>query len=129
MGELTQHHEHHLSKYFVIIGLIVFFGYVKKLHHAVFLMLSGPCIYIAHGIKSIVSQFLVSLPQNTGINFYGFLLPVILVYYVFVGHQTGKILNERGSLRFIILLVFWGFLIYVHYLAYKNLQLYFVPLK
>lgn len=129
MAQLSHHHEHHLSKYFVVIGLIVFFGYVKKLHHTAFLILSGPCIYIAHGSKAIVSKFLISLPENTSLNFYGFLLPVMLVYYVFAGHQTGKILNERGPLRVVILLIFWGFLAYIHYLAYQNLQLYFVPLK
>jgi hypothetical protein len=44
-----------------------------------------------------------------------------------IGFQLKQLWNERGSIRFVSLGALILFLLYMHYIAWKNLSLYFIP--
>jgi len=114
----------HLIRYFAAIGLLTFFAYIKSWNDDFFLIFLGPCLYLAHGLKSVLSSVLGSLPSSRTFNHYGLLLPISLVYSCLIGFQMKQLWNERGKARFISLFALVLFLIYIHYLAWKNLSEY-----
>lgn len=117
----------HLIRYFFFIGVIAFVGYIKDFQQDVFLALSAPCIYIAHSLYTLITSQLIALPNTEGVKYFAFLLPVSLLYFSFIGFQLKQLWNERGILRGIILAVFIGFVLYIHFIAYQKLSGYLTP--
>jgi hypothetical protein len=115
---------HHLIRYFLVFAVIAFIGYTKQLNDGLFLIITGPCLYIAYHLKSFFTQNLIALNNTEAVNYYFFLFPVCLVYFGFIGFQMKQLWNERGKIRFIIMTAFISFLIYIHILAAKNLSVY-----
>jgi hypothetical protein len=118
---------HHLIRYFIVFATITFIGYIKQLNDDIFLFLIGPPLYIAHTLKSLISENIVSLPNTDVVNDFFFLLPVCLIYFGFIGFQLKQLWNERGKIRFVILLSFIIFIVYVHMSAAKALAIYLAP--
>ena len=115
---------HHLIRYFIILGLIVFVGFIKHLQPQGFLFLVGPCLFLAYAIKGFVDHNLTALPSSGMVQFFFFLLPLTLIYYGFIGFQLKQLWNERGKLRIAILCVFILFIVYVHITSFKTLSAY-----
>ena len=115
---------HHLIRYFFVFATVIFIGYIKQFQDDVFLFLIGPPLYAAHTVKSLISDNLLSLPNTNLVNDYFFLLPICLIYFGFIGFQLKQVWNERGKIRFVILISFIIFIAYVHMTAAKTLALY-----
>lgn len=112
----------HLVRYFFFLGVISFVGYIKNFQQDIFLALCAPCIFIAHSIYSLIDTQLFSLPKTESVKYFGFLLPVCLIYYSFIGFQLKQLWNERGIVRWIILIIFIGFILYIQFIAYQKLS-------
>ena len=116
---------HHLIRYFLALGAASFFAYLKQTEADWPFLLVGPPLYLAHGLKKLISSQIFALPSSNAINQYGFLLPITMLYFGVIGFQLKQLWNERGIIRTISLVVFVGFLAYIHYVAWKNLTTYF----
>ncbi len=114
---------HHLIRYFVLVGIVVFVGYVKQLNDKIFLLFMAPPIYLAHGLKKIISGT-IALPSSQTVNIYFFLMPVTILYFGLIGFQLKQLWNERGTVKIGILILFVGFLGYIHYASWKNVLSY-----
>lgn len=115
---------HHLIRYFIVLAAITFVGYIKQLNDNIFLFLMGPILYLAHALKSFISSNITSLPSTDLVNDYFFILPICLIYFGLIGFQLKQLWNERGKIRFVILVVFAAFIIYIHLNASKALAVY-----
>ena len=113
---------HHLIRYFFFLGVFSFVGYTQHFQDTIFLILTGPTLYIAYTLKSFISPKILKLPKSDMINYYGFLLPICIFYYSFIGFQLKQLVNERGKIKWLILVVFVGFLLYVHFVAFQKLS-------
>lgn len=115
---------HHLIRYFIFLAIAAFAGYVREINTDIFLIFVGPCIYLAHKVKSATAGLLgpVTLSQQTLL--YAYLLPVMLIYYGLIGFMLKQLWNERGKTRLISVVGLLGFLVYIHFLAWKNLTAY-----
>ncbi len=118
---------HHLIRYFLFFGIIAFIGYIQKWANGVFLPLLGPPLYMASGLKKLFVSYIWPLSSSKQINEYGFLLPMTLFYFGFLGFQLKQLWNERGKVRFLSIFIFILFLVYVHFSAWKYIAGYFVP--
>lgn len=121
------HKIHHLIRYFILLGIVVFVGYFKELDNRIFLIFITPPIYLAHGLKTIISKTF-PISSSNDVNMYFFLLPVTLLYFGLIGFQLKQLWNERGTIKIAILFIFLGFLFYIHYVAWKNVMTYFVSI-
>jgi hypothetical protein len=110
----------HLIRYFILIGAVVFFGYLNHWQDFLFLIFIGPVLYLADNLHNLFSG-IVEIPSTFNINFYGFLLPLSVIYYSFLGFLIKQLFNERGSIRLLSIFALFGFLIFIHYFAWKNL--------
>ena len=117
---------HHLIRYFILLGAVVFFGYMNHWQDLVFLILIGPALYLAQGFKNVLMGF-IEIASSPAINFYGFLLPFSLVYFSFLGFLIKQLFNERGPVRFLSLFALIGFLIFIHYFAWSHLNGFLLP--
>ncbi len=115
---------HHLIRYFVFLAIGAFAGYVREINNEIFLIFVGPCVYLAQKLKSVFSSLLGTIHLSHSMSLYVFLLPVMLIYYALIGFMLKQLWNERGKIRYISVTVFSGFLVYIHYLAWKNLMAY-----
>lgn len=116
---------HHLIRYFLILGILTFVGYVKQWMPQIFVIFVGPAIYLAYGLKKVVVQYVWSIPSSPNVQFYGLLLPMTLLYYGLVGFQLKQLWNERGKIRLLSLAVFIGFIVFIHYKSASALNGYF----
>ncbi len=117
----------HLIRYFFFVGVITFVGYIKDVQQEIFLALCAPCIFIAHAIYAFVGSQLSTLPNTETVKYFFFLLPVCLIYYSLMGFQLKQLWNERGLIRWVILVVFVSFALYIHFISYQKLAGYLVP--
>ena len=117
---------HHLIRYFVIIGIAVFVGYLKRWQDEVFLILIGPALYLAYTLKALIAS-LVALPESEGLNYFGFLMPFCVFYFGLLAFFLKQLWNERGKIRFISLFALIAFVLYMHYAAWGSLSAYFLP--
>ena len=115
---------HHLIRYFLVLGILGFIGYIRQINDAIFFHIIGPPLYIAYSFKSFVQKSVYSVPNTEVINTYVFLLPVCLIYFGFIGFQMKQLWNERGKIRLLIMAAFIGFLIYIHHFSAKSLGIY-----
>lgn len=115
---------HHLIRYFFVLGVISFVAYVKRWSDAVSLFIMGPPLYLSHGLKKILKDY-VNLPDTQTINYYAFLLPITVIYFSLMGFQLKQLWNETGKIRFISLFALIAFIAYIHYKAWGNLSAYF----
>lgn len=118
---------HHLIRYFVIIGMISFAGYVMHWHDSTFLLLNGPAIFLAYEAKRLAFLFFPHIPKTETIQLYAFLLPVIVFYFSFSGFLFKQLWNERGLVRTICFLAFLVFLVYIHWATWNHLTGYVIP--
>ena len=116
---------HHLIRYFVLIGIIVFIAYIKHWQDDIFLILIGPSIFLAYNARQTIGS-LITLPDSEMVNYLAFLMPLCLLYFGLLGFQLKQLWNERGKIRFLSLFAMIVFILYVHYASWKNLAPYFI---
>ena len=116
---------HHLIRYFVLVSILIFVGYLKQWSDNIFLLFIGPPMYLAYGLKRMIAVYLWALPVGIRLNQYLFVMPLTVLYFGFVGFQLKQLWNERGFIRTLSLFFFLAFLIYIHHLTWKNLLGYF----
>ena len=116
---------HHLIRYFLVLSILAFVGYLKHWNDTICLLLVGPCLYLASGLKKIIVSYVWSVPSSLNVNLYGFLLPLTVLYFGLIGFQLKQLWNERGKIRIISLVFFIGFLLYIHYKSSQYLAGYF----
>ena len=113
----------HLSRYFGILGFLCLLGYGYTPLSRFFLIAIGPAFYITYWFRQYAG-FLSSMIPNEPLFNNLLLLFWTLIYFGLMGFQLKNILNERGKIRFLVLAAFFGFLFYIHYAAFKELDLY-----
>jgi hypothetical protein len=118
---------HHLIRYFVILGVFTFVGYVMRWHDNTFMALSGPPIYLANHLKKLILSYFSTIPQTETLDIYFLLMPVTLGYYTLAGFLTKQLWNEKGFIRSFSLVAFMGFLVYIHLKTFNDLSAYFTP--
>ena len=114
----------HLARYFGLLGLICLIGYGIPLFSYFFLIPLGPPIFLSVWLRTHIHLLGNLIPNEPFFNNLFLLFPVTIVYFGFTGFQLKNIVNETGRMRLFILIVFIGFLIYIHYLAFQEVSLY-----
>ena len=114
----------HLSRYVGILGLLFFLGYWYTDYSYNFLPILAPCFFLVYFLRHYGAAIMNFLPNEVVINKFALLLPLAIVYFSVIGFHIKNILNERGKLRVLILFAFIGFLGYIHYLAFQELNHY-----
>ena len=115
---------HHLIRYFLLLGLLAFIAFNLKWNYDFVLVVMGPPIYVAYGLKKVMMDYVWKIPASAVINSYAFLLPITLVYFGLIGFQFKQLWNERGTIRTFSLLAFIAFLVYIHFAAWHKLTLF-----
>ena len=115
----------HLTRYFVLIGIIAFLLFRIGIISRIALIVIGPVIYLAYWIKNSISSLIFEIPASEAINDFVFILPMIIVYFAFVGFQLKQLWNERGLIRFLSLIALSGFLLFIHFISWKNLTAFY----
>ena len=116
---------HHLIRYFVVLGILIFFGYLKHWQDTVFLILIGPSLYLTSTLHQTITSF-ISIPSSDVVIYFGFLMPICVLYFGLFGFQLKQLWNERGKVRFLSLFALIVFVFYIHYTSWKNLSAYFI---
>lgn len=114
----------HLTRYFTALGILVFWGYLQRWNDKISLIFIGPPLYLAQGLKKILTSSFEQIPPSASLNHFGFLMPVTLFYFGLMGFLLKQLWNERGGIRNISITAFAAFLIYIHYTAWVNLFAY-----
>ena len=114
----------HFSRYFGVLGLIAFVGYWFTPYSYYFLPVLSPSFFLVYFLRHYGGTVTALLPNTPIFNKIFLLFPVTVLYFGLVGFHLKNILNERGKLRWIIMLAFLGFLGYMHFLAFQELGLY-----
>jgi hypothetical protein len=115
---------HHLIRYFFLLGVLAFVAFIKRWNDDLSLVIMGPALYLTYGLLKVLGTY-VALPSSQAFSYYGFLMPITILYFSFIGFQIKQLWNEKGPIRFISLFALIGFLIYIHYTTFKNLGAYF----
>ncbi|MCM8775177.1 MAG: hypothetical protein NC930_02315 [Candidatus Omnitrophica bacterium] len=115
---------HHAIRYFLLLAVFSLISYLFDLYPDIGLVLIGPSIYISYWLKTILLRFIGSLIG--GISNLVYLIPTTLIYFGCTGFLLKELWNERGAVRFLSVFALLAFLIYVHFLAWKNLTDYFI---
>lgn len=114
----------HLARYFGVLALVVFAGYQFLGLPYLFLPLVGPPLYLTALLRGRFRFLEVVIPNNFFVNTFLLFFPLTLIYFGLIGFQIKNIVNERGRLGLVMLIVFLAFLGYVHFLAFRELSLY-----
>ncbi len=119
-------HIHHLIRYFFVLGVLAFVAYIKRWSDGISMIIMGPPLYLSYGLKNLLSGSL-SIPNTQTVNYYGFLLPVTVLYFSIMGFQLKQLWNETGKIRFISLFALSVFILYIHFKAWSSLSAYLTP--
>ena len=114
----------HLARYFGFLSILCMVGYNTPAYSLYFLASLGPAIFIVYLIRTFGGMVNSFIPNEPFFNYFALLYPVTFLYFGLVGFQLKNIVNERGKIRVLTLLAFIGFVIYIHYFAFKELSLY-----
>jgi len=113
---------------FLTLGVFAFVGYYFEWGQ-VFLYLESAPIYLSYLTKeNILPEAFVSQTSPVMLHFFIILLPHTLIYYAFLGFLFHHLNHERGAMRVFSIGVFFGFIIIMHFLAWKSLIGYLAPL-
>ncbi len=120
----------HLARYFGILGFLFLLGYGYTDYSYYFLILLGPAFFLTYWLRTfeplkIVTSFIPNEPLYNNL----LILSSTLIYFGLIGFQLKNILNERGKIRLVILLIFFGFLFYIHQTSFRELSLYWGETK
>ena len=113
----------HLARYFGFLGTICISGYSFGLA-PLFLIFVAPPVLLISLLRTHAGAFVGWIPNNRFSNNLFLLFPITILYFGLIGFQLKNILNERGKIRFIIMLAFLLFLAYIHRLALQEIALY-----
>lgn len=119
---------------FLILGILAFVAYVTTEAMLLSLILMGPPLYAAGFLKKALSPFLFSLlgadrSQESywldwQLNFF-FVLPVTLLYFGIAGFQLNQLIRDKGWFHRLTFLALLGFLGFLHYIAWNDLEKYY----
>ncbi len=111
----------HLVRYFIFLGFLVFLSYLMRWEEILTLVMIGPVLFLAHLLKTAASGF-VPLPSSPALNDFLFVFPLTMGYFILLGFQLKSLYNERGVVRIVMVLTLSAFVIFIHFLAWKNLS-------
>lgn len=125
MPAVNPKHIRHLGRYFAILSVLLFFGYHSS--NSIYLLIAlGPTYFMVPWLRFHGGFILSLIPNEPEYNHYLLLLPATLGYFGLVGFLLKNLINERGLIRLVSLMVFLAFLGYIHYMSYREISLYFV---
>lgn len=113
----------HLARYFCVLGAICIGGYSFGLA-PIFLIFVAPPILLVYLLRTYAGVLVDWIPNNRFLYNLLLLFPITISYFGLIGFQLKNILNERGKIRFVIMLAFLFFLAYIHRLALQEISLY-----
>lgn len=115
---------HHLARYFGILAVVVFAGYQLPGLSYLFLPFVGPPLYLVAFLRGRIYFLEAVIPNKFFVNTFLLFFPLTVIYFGLIGFQIKNIVNERGRLGLVMLVVFLAFLGYIHFLAFRELSLY-----
>ena len=110
----------HLTRYFLILGILSFALHWTQTAGQFSLVLIGPAIEIAWAVRQFLGNF-IDFADSAVLYDFGLLLPVVILYFGFAGFLLKKLWNEHGTVKILSLLSFFLFLGYIHYAATQHL--------
>ena len=126
-NKLAFHKIHHLTRYFLLLAILVFVAFIRRWNEAIALVFIGPVLYLASGLKKFMGSYF-PVPSSAAFHHYALLLPLTLLYYGLIAFQLKQLWNERGVVKIATLAALLGFLVYIHFTTWKHLLGYFQPL-
>ena len=115
---------HHLARYFGVLALICLLGYSFTGLSYPLLVLLGPPFLLTYFLRLHAGFFIGWLPNLPFLNQFLLFYPLTIIYFGLVGFQLKNIINEKGKIRILILAIFLAFLFYIHFLAFREISLY-----
>lgn len=113
----------HLARYFGVLAVLILLGY-HYTNSFYFMALLGPSHFLVYWFRVHADSLAHWIPNEPLYNNFLLIYPVTVIYFGLVGFQLKNLVNERGRLRLLSILVFLAFLAYIHFLAYKEIGLY-----
>lgn len=113
----------HLARYFGLLAMLSLVTYYQT-HFFYLLALLGPSFFLTSWLRSHSLPVIDWIPNEPFYNNFLLLLPVTVIYFGLVGFQLKNLINERGKIRILSILIFLGFLFYIHAVAFQELALY-----
>ncbi len=124
MDHVSAKRVHHMARYFGILALVCLFGYSFLGLAYPMLLFLGPSLFLTYLLRTQVNFLFGWIPNIPLFNQLLFFYPLTIIYFGLVGFQLKNIINERGKIRIVILIIFVGFLVYIHSTAFKEIALY-----
>lgn len=112
----------HLTRYFLIAGVLAFVLFYRNSAPELSAVLLGPAIYLAYFLHLYAGLVFKDLPASEAVKHLGFLLPVTLLYFSLTGFLFKKLWNERGWIRTLTLLALTVFAGFIHIMAWQYLR-------
>ncbi len=110
-----------IIRYFFAAGILSYAAYLYTGGHVFFMILLGPPIHLASvvvaGIQSALGLQIGNLDLTA-------LLPATMIYFCFMGFLIKQLLQEKPFHRILTLTGLISFLVYIHFLAWRNLASY-----
>ena len=103
---------HHLIRYCLLLSVLALTSYHLNWQLNIFFAVLGPPIFISSLLKTLLTDILGdSMPAISNM---AYAVPITLAYFGISGFLLKELWNERGPIRFISLVAFAGFLIFIH---------------
>nr|MBP9865391.1 hypothetical protein [Candidatus Omnitrophota bacterium] len=110
-----------IIRYFFAAGILSYAAYLYTNGHLFFMVLLGPPIHLASfvvsGIESALGLHIGNLDLTA-------LLPATMIYFCFMGFLIKQLLQEKPVHRILTLTGLLGFLVYIHFLSWRDLSSY-----
>jgi hypothetical protein len=103
---------------FVIIGITSEILFWKTNTNPLFVIILSPVLFAAHWLEGKFSFF----PLTPVLDELIFVLPVNLLYFGLVGYWLKRVSEERGIMKFLLLLIVIVFIGYLHWQAAMGLR-------
>jgi hypothetical protein len=124
MAKLAKPRVQHLARYFGILAILCLAGYSLTPLSYPFLFFLAPAYFLTYLLRTHGGFLVGLLPNEPVFNNFFLFVPLTIIYFGLVGFQLKNLLNERGFIRIIVLIIFVGFLFCIHAFTFKEVSLY-----
>lgn len=111
---------HHLIRYCLLLSVLALASYHLNWQLNIFFAVLGPPVFISSLLKTFLTDILGdSMPVVSNMVY---TVPITLAYFGISGFLLKELWNERGPIRFISLVAFVCFLIFIHVSSWMYIQ-------
>jgi len=110
-----------IIRYFFAAGILSYAAYLYTDGNIFFMILLGPPIHLASFVITGIQNALGLSISNLDLTA---LLPATMIYFCFTGFLIKQLLQEKPIHRILTLTGLLSFLIYIHWISWRNLSSY-----